>query len=38
MKLQYEPLELELIPMDSADIVTLSENEGGWDSGWNIFT
>ena len=38
MKMKYEPLELELIPMDSADIVTLSENEGGWDSGWNIFT
>lgn len=38
MKLQYEPLELELIPMDSADIVTLSENEGGWSGDWNIFT
>jgi|GEM_PF-2021672 len=38
MKLKYELMELELIPMDSADIVTLSENEGGWDDGWNIFT
>jgi len=38
MKKIYEPLTMELILMDAADIVTMSENEGGWDSGWNIFT
>ena len=38
MKKIYETLTVELIPMDAADIVTMSENEGGWDSNWNIFT
>lgn len=38
MKKTYESLTLELIPMDAADIVTLSENEGGWNENWDIFT
>ena len=38
MKKQYEALSLELIPMDSADVIITSEGEVGWDDNWNIFT
>ena len=38
MKLQYEPLILELIPMDSADVIITSETDTGWNDQWNIFT
>ena len=38
MKRIYETMTIELIPADANDIVTLSENEGGWDNDWNIFT
>ena len=38
MKKQYEILFLELIPMDSADVIITSETSVGWDDDWNIFT
>lgn len=37
MKKNYESLTLELIPMDAADIVTNSDNDGSWIWG-DIFT